>query len=515
MAVVFIQPLSFEIRPHVLSWIFVNLILLVLDGYKNGNKKQLFFLPIIMLLWVNTHSLSILGLVTIAIYNAGIYLEKRELDKTLLLYSVLSFAAFLINPYFLNGLLYPFTQFGIISGNSLLKSYIGEFQSPFTGKEIEQLGSKYFSSPLLIIHLSALFSILSIFRSLIQKQFTDALLLAAYLVLLYLATKNYGYFFMVSLPLIVKYTLSWLESRKVKTAKQKTGTPDKKKNKELKKISASPATNLKLFQRISFTAIAIAAILSITSITNGYPIFRHSPFRFGFNADNDQLPVEATAFLNKHQIKGKLLNHLDFGGYLMAQYNEKVFIDGRMEILEDEFFKNYYESLTIRNGIQSLLNKYNPDVVIFPYIKATYWWDYFVSNKNKSGYKAVYFDGLSAIYLKSSTYPQFAEITEKNILSALDPNAANRINECIETSKPQGLLVLLNGLRQNQRFSIADQNKASYCFANGFTTAAIAYSVTGIEKSTIHTPNIFKNLSIHFRDKKMYNEAQLCEDKSE
>jgi len=89
------------------------------------------------------------------------------------------------------------------------------------------------------------------------------------------------------------------------------------------------------------------------------------------------------------------------------------------------------------------------------------------------------------------------------------------MNEYFEVSKSKGIMVLVNGLWQRQYFSIADQNKASYCFANGFDEAAIRFSVAGIENSTVHTPNIFKNLSIYYRGRKMYNEAQLCEDKSE
>jgi len=516
MAILFVQPLTFEIRPHVLSWIYLNLTLLFLESYKKGNKKVIIILPFIMLLWANTHSLAILGLVTIAIYNAGIYFERKKTDRKLLLFSGLSFAAFVVNPYFIEGFLYPFTQFGIISGNSLLKSYIGEFQSPFTAKEIGVLGADYFTSPLLIIHLSAILSIFSILRSVIQKQFTDALLLAAFLLLLCLAHKNYGYFLMVSLPLLVKYSLNWLELKRKNALKQKEAVADKKKNKikEEEKLSFI-LPNQKLYKRVSVAAIIIAVFISITSVTDGYAIFRHSPFRFGFTTDKDQLPVEATAFLNKNKVKGKLLNHLDFGGYLMAHYNEKVFIDGRLELLDEDFFNKYFESLTVKNGIKNLLNEYDPDIVIFPYLKAAYWWDYFVSKRKQSGYKAVYFDGLSVIYLKSSNYLQLPELTEKDILQNIDPTAAKQVNEYIEISKPKGLLVLINGLWQKQSFSIADQNKASYCFSNGFNTAALSYSVAGIKNSTVHMPNIFKNLSIYFRGIKMYNEAELCEDKSD
>jgi hypothetical protein len=516
IALLFVQGLTFEIRPHVLSWIYLNLTLFFLESYKRGNRKAVYVLPVIILLWANTHSLAILGLVTMGIYTAGTWFEKKKADKKLLLFSGLSFAAFLITPYFIGGLLYSFSQFGLISGNSLLKLYIGELQSPFSAKEIDMLGSSYFASPLFFIHISAALSVFSIYRSIRQKNFTDTLLLIAYLIILYLAIKNYGFFMMVSLPLVVKYSLYWLDLRRSKKIGKNIPAVAKKKSKtkEEKKEIVMPSGQT-LYKRFSVAAIIIAVLISGASITDSYPIFRHSPFRFGFTTDKDQLPVEATAFLNSNRLKGKLLNHLDYGGYLMAHYSEKVFIDGRMDVLPEDFFKKYYESVTERNGLKKLLDEYSPDIVIFPYVKASYWWEYFIVKGKQSGYKVVYFDGLSVIYVKASAYSQLPEVTKEAILSALDPTAVNRIYNCIETPKPKGWMVLVSGLWKKQSFSIADQNRAIYCFTNGFDSAALNYSVMGIENSTVNTPNIFKNLAIYYRDKKMYDAAQLCEERSE
>lgn len=516
LALVLLQPLSFEIRPHVLSWLFLNSVLLVLESYKrSGNKRALYFLPLIMLVWVNTHSLSILGLATIAIYNGGIFFERGKIDKSLFWFSLISFASFLINPYFLNGLMYPFLQFGLLSGSSMVKLYFAELQSPFTAKEITMMGAKYFTSPLLIMHIAALLSIFSAFRSLRKKQFTDSLLLIAYLVVLYLAHKNYGYFLMVSLPLIAKYVIEWIDNRKKNSNKQTNASAKLNPTKRFVVTNVDVAENVKLYKRLSFTVIFITIFIGITSITDAYPIFRHSPYRFGLSEDNDQLPVEATSFLNKNQLKGRVLNHLDFGGYLMAHFNEKVFIDGRMDVLPEDFFDKYVLSLTEQNGIKKLLDEYNPEIVIFPYVKASNWWYYFITQKENTGYKPVYFDGLAVIYLKISKYPQLPQIEESAILKKIDSSAANRLEDNMDKVKSKGLMVLINGVWQKQSFSIENQNKATYCFTYGFDKAALSFSVNGIEKSTVQTPSIYKNLSLYFTDKKMYDKAQACEEKSE
>ncbi len=518
ITLLFVQPLSFEIRPHVLSWIYLNLTLFFLESYKRANTKALFALPIIMLLWINTHSLAVLGLITIAIYNAGSYLKNGQIDKRLLLFSGISLAACVINPYFIEGMIFPFKQFGIISGNNLFKSYVGELQSPFTPAEIKMMGAYYFISPLLIIHLSAIISVFSIFLSLKQKQYTDTLLLVTFLFLLHLGHKNYGYYLMVTLPLITKYTLNWLDSRNKKNKiSQKEQAVSKKKMiiADEQKVAVAFASNHKLYQRVSYISIVVAILVSITSITDAYQLFRTSPYRFGFTESNDELPVEATNFLVKNHIRGRMLNHLNFGGYLMFHYKEKVFIDGRIEPMDENFFSKYYESNLVPGAVKNLLKEYDPEIVIFPYMKATNWWAYFLSNKNQSGYKPVYFDGLSVIYIKSSAFMQFPELKESDILSALDTNIVNRINQSIEIKKPIRPMVLMKGLWKKQSFSLADQNRATYCFTNGFDTAGIIYSVMGIENSTVRTPNIFKNLSIYYQEKKIYNMAQLCEEKSE
>jgi hypothetical protein len=335
-----------------------------------------------------------------------------------------------------------------------------------------------------------------------KKNFTNFLLLAAYFITLCLAYKNYGFFVMVSLPIVVSYLLAF----QLKKSFKKKG-----KANELSPEIEILSNRIKIISGIS---IFLSLLISITSITDGYPIFRKSPHRFGFTINNDQLPVEATAFLQKNELNGKVLNHLDFGGYLMANYYNQVFIDGRMETQSKEFFKKYFESITTKNGILTLLKEYNPDVVIFPYVKANIWWEYFVTHKKSSGFKPVYFDGLSVIYVKSVKYPQLPEVAELKIVSANQADKIKELEEVLkEKNKPTGVLILINGLLSKQYFSIADQNKATYCFTYGFNTAALHYSIEGIKKSTVPTPGIYKNLSLYFTDVGNYTDAGICDDK--
>ncbi|MBK7669125.1 MAG: hypothetical protein IPJ32_18345 [Sphingobacteriaceae bacterium] len=165
-----IQPLSFEIRPHVFSWIYLSVLLLILSNYKAGKTKQLVFIPLVMLLWVNSHSLSVLGLVVISIYVVGDYLERKKADKTLLKFGGVSLLVFLINPYFTDGLLFPLEQFNILKGQAYQKLYIGELQTPFTFAEYKKEGWAYIFSPLLYMQVYSLAALWVGMRSLIKKK---------------------------------------------------------------------------------------------------------------------------------------------------------------------------------------------------------------------------------------------------------------------------------------------------------------------------------------------------------
>jgi hypothetical protein len=474
------QALMFEIRPHVFSWLFLSLVLLFLADYKAGIRKRLYILPVIMLVWVNCHSLSILGLVVIGIYAVGGYLETKKADKHLLQVLGLCLVCFLINPYFSDGLLFPFKQFGLIKGGADQKLYISELQSPFTLVYLKQQGIEYFVYPLCYLQIYSILAVLAGIKLLRKKQFTKAFLIFAFFIILFMAIKNYGYFLFVTLPFTATYINEWIEER-------------------LKKKKRNEA---KLTKRANSITIALSVIIMWLCITDGLKILRSSPYSFGISVDERSVPVEATAFLNKNKIYGKILNHLDFGGYLMFNYPEKVFIDGRLELPTREFFNKYFNSLK-PGGLESLLMEYDPDIVMLPFTKAVQWWSYLIKSKN---YRAVYFDGLAAIYIKTGKFENIQEITEFEV----KVNSNEDVNSIIKEEKPGKAGAVLRSFFQKQYVPTEELNKGTFCFTYGYSKAALAYSAIGIRKATSNPTTIFYNLSLYFGDNKMYNEAAIC-----
>lgn len=101
----------FLARPHVVSWLFTVIWFSVLDSAERRpeERKNLFWLPVLLVLWVNLHGGFVMGFLLLAIYllaGIGVYLTHRESrDETrrwlnrLGGCAALSAAASFINPY--------------------------------------------------------------------------------------------------------------------------------------------------------------------------------------------------------------------------------------------------------------------------------------------------------------------------------------------------------------------------------------------------------------------------------
>ena len=68
------------LRPEMFTFIFITCMMLILDGYFHSGKRNLFWLPVIMLLWCNMHSLFILGFALSGSYFLSILFRNKKID---------------------------------------------------------------------------------------------------------------------------------------------------------------------------------------------------------------------------------------------------------------------------------------------------------------------------------------------------------------------------------------------------------------------------------------------------
>ena len=58
----------FNLRPQMLGYLFLILTLIILERFRQGKRGAVWLLPLLMLVWVNTHGSWIIGLGTIGVY---------------------------------------------------------------------------------------------------------------------------------------------------------------------------------------------------------------------------------------------------------------------------------------------------------------------------------------------------------------------------------------------------------------------------------------------------------------
>jgi len=110
----------FEIRPEGFSYLLFSIVWLIVHNFSIGrwSKKVLWWLPLIMLVWVNLHIYFIFGLGLIIAYFVWSLITKRDYTP-IILPGLVSVGACCLNPSGLTGLIYPLNIFRTYGYNVL------------------------------------------------------------------------------------------------------------------------------------------------------------------------------------------------------------------------------------------------------------------------------------------------------------------------------------------------------------------------------------------------------------
>jgi hypothetical protein len=89
---------GFGIRPQVLTYLLIALLLLLLDDYQRGRRGGLWFLPAVFLLWSNLHGGFVLGLAILGLFACADLLRQSRSPRPWIVLSA-CVAATTLNPY--------------------------------------------------------------------------------------------------------------------------------------------------------------------------------------------------------------------------------------------------------------------------------------------------------------------------------------------------------------------------------------------------------------------------------
>jgi hypothetical protein len=460
-----------ELRPHLASWVFLNLVLLALE------TRTYRALPLVMLLWVNTHSLFVLGPVAMGAHVAAELLRGREADRRLLLWAGLALAACLVNPWGIHGFLFPLEQLAELQGSSPFKAAvtgIAEFRSPYRWSSFTPEGSLVLLQPLLFMHLYAALAVVGMIAAAWRRKvrLAEGLLFVLFFYVWWSGQKNFGYLVVATFPVVLR---GW--------GVLVPGRP-----------------------RAMAAATVAASALTCCLFLNGFVFAQERvPHRFGHTFNAQMLPVRACAFLKEEVPPGRLMNTLGDGGYVEFATGLPVFIDGRNEVIGPAFFAEYQRMQGVE-GFARALARWQPEIVLVPFNQVAAW--FFHLDQDKEHWRCVYLDEQSAVFLRNDFAPE---------IPAVGPLPSPRFSSggidtiLADARRPRGFRPwrILTGPHD---YPLDAMQWTTLALLRGEDAAAVGHGLEGVRRATVPVPDLWHNLALAFLRLGDRPRAALCYD---
>ncbi len=420
-------------RPHLMSYLFFALLIYIICEFRyfnRGNRKVLYLIPVIFLLWANLHMGIIAGGFLMALFFlselAGAYkpgnnpsvppLERRDL---IFLFSILAVSALmmLVNPNFLQTYIYAYEH----TKMKMLET-VNEWMSPFSGRYEDSLVSYIYKGLLFAGFINILYAVK-------KKDWFYAILYAAFAIYSVRAmrfTVDFVIITFVFTTVSVNYYINHLKN-------------DSLKDFVLKK----PPMKI---------AAGIFIVFLIFNIPDNKLYLQYLTYYrvTGTGINSDFIPTAMFDFMKENKVAEtgeRVFNHFGTGGFFVWNFEGKQnFIDSRN--LNDDIFFKYQQILTKRPGFEQKLDEYGIDYVIYlapdlvrdPKEMENTCISYFSKNPN---WKLIFWDDKSFLWVRN--LPKFRELIEKYEYKYISPYsyAYNRqliekgINEDLQTFKKE------------------------------------------------------------------------------
>lgn len=361
-----------EVRPEALTSLFAALFFWLLVRFRrDGQKwKGLWFLPPLMLLWVNTHLYFFLGFAII-----GTFLVEYVLTRQWMRLKHLSFVfgatvlAALVNPFGLPGVLAPFTIFRNY-GYDLVEN-----KSVFFLERLMMRDPNFTIFKIVFGFLLVSFLIAAVKR---HKEIPVSFVCLAVglSAMAWFAIRNFALFGLFALPLVAHNVSLLLPiSREVvaERVRQKTAV------------------------------VLLALLLLVTASGN---LAQYFPYWHEFGLGLEPGNTAAADFLNMEKVRGPVFNNYDIGGYLIYYLypREKVFVDNRPEAYPVAFFKETYIPMQQdETRWREAEQRYDFNAIIFSYHDATPWAQQFLIRRiQDASWIPVFVDSQVLILLKQN-----------------------------------------------------------------------------------------------------------------
>jgi len=476
-----ISEIRFEVRPEVFSWVFLVVTLHLLHRHAGGRAVPLWALPLLQLLWINTHGLFVLGWGAMACFSAGLWIRDRKLDRRLLLASALAVAVTLINPYGWRGAIFPLTLMTRLQEQNVFGSEIGELLSPIAVRQLVNHPRLAISLLWMLVGLA----ILAIPRMIRGRRFHLVALVAAFLPLSLLAVRN-----VPLLAIAVVPGIAW-------------ALP-------LGRFSDAVAGRRARVLRAAFMAavVSVALIASLRVVHDAWYVADRRQTRFGTGWNRLRLPVDATEYARREGLNGRVLNDLGYGGYLMWALPAQVYIDSRLEVMGENFYARYKSNFESNRALDEVAKRWEIGWIVVP-IRA---YPYVVQRMARNpAWILAYIDHLSVVWVRRSLHPGFvpdASIERLRGFSA--PPSIDTLPGLGAGPRAAGLRHWVSGVFRRQAFPTAEYRTGLFHYFRGEPTPAANHFANAISESRGAFPEIYNNLGTMLLTLRRFEEAASC-----
>jgi hypothetical protein len=348
----------FLARPHVLTWLLAVIWFDLLDRsastYEMG--KRLFWLPLLMIPWVNLHGGFVLGFALLAIYLSGggieylIHPSQRDQIAIWLRhlsgFTVLTIAASFVNPY---GYHLHVHVYRYLSDHFLMNQ-ISEFRSP----DFHNAAQQCFAILLIVAVVS-----LASARPRPNPSRLLVLLFAAYSGLY--ATRN--------LP--TSSLLTALVLAPVLSAALSQAASDANVASWLSRLFSrltsfgSRMLDLETHLRGHIVVVLVLAVGIWACLHNGQ---LGSSQLINARFDEKRFPVAAADYISSHNIRQPIFSLDYWGGYLIYRLYPvtKVVLDDRHDFYGDQFIKDYLKIILVQPSFAEELDQMHIEWVLVP-----------------------------------------------------------------------------------------------------------------------------------------------------
>ena len=355
-------------RPHLVTFVLAAVFIWLLETYRwseQGDRSasaRLWWLPVLMVLWANSHGGFIVGFILLGIYLFSNLLDwlltvitadrrsatqmglskiddirvhrpptssRQSAAKIIHLCQIalVMTLAVCLNPSGPGMLLYPFKTVSI----GALGTYIQEWLPP----DFHQRSVQPFIWLLLLT-----FGAVGVSRR--RLALSDFLLVAGFVYLSFMAARNIALFALAAPVVLTRHA-----SPAADALARRFG---------LHSGAGAVPPRLARLNRIMLAVMVLAAVVKAGAAL---------PLEANLAEIRKTMPVEAVNFIKSTRLPGKLFNSYNWGGYLLWELpGYPVFIDGRTDLYDDELVDEWLRVVRAEQGWDELLDRWEVRLVL-------------------------------------------------------------------------------------------------------------------------------------------------------